>query len=328
MKYYIGQLLVHHEEYDSTTSYCVCAAGDKEAQELLRQAALRFAPGGHGPDERGDFRYDGAEVLQVSVRGMKEVSFVTFSEAREVFQALGDDKHVRLEEESALEQSKTLARRIGAQLEKLGAKVPHTKLLHAVAASLGHTDFATLRSKEKGKGRETSTLPTGNWPTSALRAASDLSLAARVDALWLTHGDVELAARLLHVDPDALLASFDAETADVAFCSRPATWSPEDSLALNYGVRSEQGHSFEVRVARTPPSNVAEVEGYINGRSVVSLSNKIGQRWLVGSSTCMPSDLHAAMKMLACYEAVFHKALELRGTDFPEPEPELIVTYD
>lgn len=80
--------------------------------------------------------------------------------------------------------------------------------------------------------------------------ARSIAFGARVDALWLADGDVELAARLLRTTPQSLIESFeDAHEAETAFCGRPLGWRPEHSLSGTFGSRSENGQTFRVDVS-------------------------------------------------------------------------------
>lgn len=54
----------------------------------------------------------------------------------------------------------------------------------------------------------------------------------------------------------------------------------------------------------TPPQSIS---GYVDGREVITLSNHILGKWHVGSSTCLPSNLEEAKKILECYVQVFEE---------------------
>lgn len=147
MKYYIGRIAVQQADYESFSDACIAAENEAQAWSLLQQRALLFVDAPAEFDSNGDARFEGVKALAVRPHHLHEVSAVTFQEMGQVLPVFGAPGKGDLTEESTDERVKTLARRLGAQLGKLGAKVPHGKLLHAVAASLGETDWQTLLHK-------------------------------------------------------------------------------------------------------------------------------------------------------------------------------------
>lgn len=165
MKYYIGRVVVWQEEYESFSDACIAAENEAQAWGLLQQRALLFVDAPAEFDSNGDARFAGIETLAVRPQRLHEVSAITFQEMGQVLPVFGDTGKGDLAEETPDERVKTLARRIGAKLVKLEAKVAHGKLLHAVAASLGETDWQVLLHKVQPTpaGGVTADKPQGAW---------------------------------------------------------------------------------------------------------------------------------------------------------------------
>ena len=147
MNYYIGRLAVFNGGYESHSDTCIVAADEVKARQLLSTRAQRFvdAPAELEPD--GCYRFKGHDVLAVRPQGLTEVSAVTFQEMAALLPVLGASAVGSLAQEPDDERVKTLARRLGDQLAKQAVKVPHSKLLHAVSASLGETDWHVLLNR-------------------------------------------------------------------------------------------------------------------------------------------------------------------------------------
>lgn len=165
-----------------------------------------------------------------------------------------------------------------------------------------------------------------------MRDAATIPYGARVDAIWLTDGDVPLAARLLRTTPDSLMQSFaSAEDALVAFCERPENWLPEHSLASSFGARSAVGHSFDLDISRDPkaPFVTARVLCPNTGAAFpVGTFQYHDQRW-----TWEPSSTFAARhpevplhRSQAAQEAAHLVVMEINRELMEANPPELVVT--
>lgn len=143
MKYYIGRIQVRDglNQYDADA--CIVAKNEAQAQQLLETRAQMYGGDDGEPAPGGWFGFDG-DTVATRAEGLTEISPVTFSEMSRLLPVFGEKNHTELADEALDERTKTLARRIGNQLVKLDAKVAHSKLLHAVAASLGENDWQVL----------------------------------------------------------------------------------------------------------------------------------------------------------------------------------------
>ena len=320
MKYYIGTLCVVSSTTEQMSPVCIAAANEAQANALLEQSAANYWCGEPGMP-CGERSYHWPRCGRVTAASVKEVSPVTFEQMRELLPTVGDTAKLSIEQQDDTEQTRTLALRLGNQLKRLGCKVSHGKLLHAVAASLGDTDWQVLKTRaqrqvsrmpEAVASADEPWLPNGNWPTTPLRDAETLAFMDRVNAIWLTHGDVRLAAKLLHVDPQALMGSFhSAGEADVAFCSRSPDWKPEDSLAPDFAQRCEEGRTFRVEVTAHADGH-HELQGYVGDRRVIQMDNRLDRlNWNLGMSSCLPNAFWEAKRVQACIDSVFRQASEL-----------------
>lgn len=317
MKHYLSTLLV--EDHDTNREHydygLIVAKSLEQALMFNHMRASKFGGDEHRKSQYGyDFGYSVGRGYTVSVHAVKEISPSTFDEMSATLPVFGEVEEAKPETQEPAEVVKTLARRISDQLAKRGTKVSHSLLLHAVAASLGKTDWQVLVSQPKQQNR----WPNGNWPTTALREADDLSFNDRVHAVWLAQGDVELAAKLLHVHPDGLMNSFKtAGEADLAFCGRSFDWQPEHSLAPTF-MATEEGRKFEVRVSQKANGH-HQLDGYVGNRHVLSVDNYFGPTlWKVGMSSTLVSNFQEAVTAVACCNAVIHKALQLSYKAGPE----------
>lgn len=154
MKYYIGRLVVWQEEYESFSDACIVAANDEQAWKLLEQRALLFADTPSEFDEHGCARFEGIETLCVKPQRLHDISAATFQDLSKLLPVFGEAAKGDLADQASDERVRTLARRIGDQLKKHDAKVSHSKLLHAVAASLGETDWQVLSHKGESAAAE------------------------------------------------------------------------------------------------------------------------------------------------------------------------------
>jgi len=335
MKYYLSTLAI--DDHDSQREYyerCQVIARNEELAQTVSDFRAGTFGDGQGREVGMGYRFgdiDGG--FTVYVHEVMEISPITFHELSTSLKVLNPIEHV---EEEPAEHAKTLARRLGSQLAKRGVKVSHSHLLHAVAASLGKTDWQVIAGQHKPPTVKGSVVnnaslvnmakdqepwyPRGNWPTTPLRDIAELTFWDRVNAVWLTHGDARLAAKLLHVAPEALMASFEtAMEADSAFCSRPANWKPEHSLAPN-STASNEGHSFIVEVRELDKGRYqvdgyvghATTTGFVKERRIVALDNRLDpHNWYLGSAGAPMMKETSARNEIACYNAALRKAAEL-----------------
>lgn len=343
MKYYLSTLAIddHDAKRDYYSRALVIARNVEQAQAVSDFHASTFG-GDKGREVGIGYRFadaDGAGYTAY-VHEVKEISPVTFHELSTSLQVLNPIEHV---EEEPAEQVKTLARQLGDQLAKRGVKVSHSHLLHAVSASIGKTDWQVMAQQRKPAKQAVSLsavkesgpwFPKGNWPTTPLRNIVELAFIDRVNAIWLTHGDVRLAAQLLHVDPEELMGSFKtAMEADSAFCSRPANWLPEHSLTAS-GHASSEGYRFRIAVRELDNGRYqvdgyvgqATTKGFIDERKIVSLDNRLDpHNWYLGSAGAPSMKETTARIEVACYNAALRKAADLSyRANYPlddDPQP-------
>ena len=325
MKYYIGELVIndHSSERVYSRHVCVAAANEAAAQSELDAFASEWESNGGRNGSGGWFFASSNEGYTVFAYSLREISAATFDEMAEILTPLGDASKVSLADKEPAEAIKAVSHRLGEQLNKLGASVPQGKLLRAASAALGATGWAQLKAKMPSRGVKPEPvalggLPRGNPKREPLYDVTKLDFAARVDAIWLADGDVALAARLLHVDPEALLASFEhAMEADVAFCSRPAEWRPEHSLARDFGILAEA--RFKVTTEHKYPGHT-QVQGWYEGQEVVGFNDHIGGSWHITGMTFPRGSLSELRHQLACYYEALRRAVELNRLSLPAPE--------
>ncbi len=143
MRFYVGTVAIHDGHRKYREFVCIKANNERQAKAWLEHEAAHLW-GGTGeklPD--GAFRYESGAYV-ASPAEVSEINAVTFEVLSQLHKVLGGGAGSQLEDEAMPERVRTLALRIGRQLSKLDAKVPHTKLLHAVAASLGESDWQVL----------------------------------------------------------------------------------------------------------------------------------------------------------------------------------------
>lgn len=150
MKHYLGSIDVFYDEHCGDTLVALRAPSETAARELLKQHA-RGLVGEGAVQEDADDDYFTSEhsMLGARVGELKEVTVAAFDAVAGLVTVLGDTDLGVLARESDDERVKTLSRRIGEQLRKLDAPVAHGKLLHAVSASLGETDWQVLLAKAR-----------------------------------------------------------------------------------------------------------------------------------------------------------------------------------
>lgn len=270
-------------------------------------------------DEEQAMRFFKAHTFELfgvsSPKLFKEISPVTYQEL-DHYVTLGEVVQGNLAEESASEQARTLATRLGAQLKKLNASVSHSKLLNAVAACLGNTDWAVLLHKDSRAhiaGR-------GSSPDVAHRNGREIPVAAIVDAVWLAHGDTKMAATLLRTDEASMMEALAANSGDewggavsIAFTERPVDWLPEHSLACEYGTTNRIAqHEVGIQVRETSLSGVREISGLVDGKATIIIGEYEGRHsWKVGAPTTYAGDLHRARATLRAIKLAIAEAERL-----------------
>lgn len=318
MKYYIGKLVLtdHSSDREYERQVCVVAANDIAAQRELDTFASEWDSDGEQNESGGWLFGDSDRSYTVFAGSLREISAVTFDELAAIMTSLGDLDKVTLVDKTPADSVKAVCHRLSEQLTKLGISVPSAKLLQAASAALGATGWAQLKAKVSGGAKPVTvaatrfTLPSGNPKREPLRSAEGLDLAARVDAIWLADGDVELAARLLHVDGEDLMSSFQsAGEADVAFCSRPAAWKPEHSLARDYGILADK--RFDVKTQHLYPGHT-QVQGWYDGHESIGFNDHISGNWHMGGLTVPSGTLDEIRHQLACFYETLRYAVEAR----------------
>ncbi len=149
MKYYVGSVAItDHESRREYERICVIAARtETAAQQLVNEWAQHWDDDGE-PDGAGWEFSAGDRGYLVEPGTVRPITAAAFDAMRHhVVSFVQAGQPETLADEPADERVKTLARRIGEQLKKHDAKVAHGKLLHAVAASLGETDWQVLLHK-------------------------------------------------------------------------------------------------------------------------------------------------------------------------------------
>lgn len=417
MKFFIGRLTV--VEGNSGAMHfddaLLVAKDEAQAKDLNESRAMMWGGDDGQVVVGGSWWFNSKETGMFNVRNdsVHEVSASTFDDLKDrVYNVIGDRKTAEAESQEPAEAVKTLARRIGDQLVKHDAKVSHSKLLHAVAASVGLTDwqvakhsqaevkqavalpqgvkvevlplpdgrhqvdgyvddvriieidnrldtkswylgqagtlpwkhvdakralacvnavFAKVDALSAGKGNEVVTAekpwyPGGNWPTTKLEDIRKFDFAARVNAIWLTHGDVELAAKLLHVAPEALMNSFvDPVEADTAFCGRMADWKPQHSLSPNLSMASWQGHpnGFSISCSRSMGNqSFLEMDGYLGKMKFFQLSGCLDRvnptfNW---RGNKLPTSLREVGLLTECLNEALRQSYEEMSSTWTPPK--------
>ena len=151
MKYYIGRVVIkdHGSNREYSSDACIAAETEAQARVLLDERASFWGGDDSRSDSNGGYAYSesAGQGFTVFAYSVTEISPVSFAEMGKLLPVFGDFAKGDLKEQSASEQAKTLARRIGRQLLKLDVKVSHGKLLNAITASLGETDWQQLKHK-------------------------------------------------------------------------------------------------------------------------------------------------------------------------------------
>jgi hypothetical protein len=145
MAFFVGTLKVNLGEFPVNQQVCIIAKNSSQASSLLDECAANYADNGVHEGSSWVFQ----DELSVEARMVYPISKVTFDEMSQVLPIYcrPQDPEGNLAEESLAEQARTLALRLGEHLKRHGESVSHNRLLHAVAASLGETDWHVLLSK-------------------------------------------------------------------------------------------------------------------------------------------------------------------------------------
>lgn len=148
---FIGTVLVYdHESCREYERQCVIAAKtDQGGKKLLADWAANWDGQNLGKPDTCGWLYDiGKACYKVTPYAVQAITPAAFDSVRHYMTTfIEPDCPGQLADETQDEKVKTLARRLGNHLEKTGMKVPHSKLLHAVSASLGESDWHVLRAK-------------------------------------------------------------------------------------------------------------------------------------------------------------------------------------
>lgn len=185
MKHFLGTVII--TDYDSRREYervCALAARDEAAAEkLLAEWAATWDDNGKQDDSGWTYSLgDGAyHVMPNGVQPITPAAFDSVKTCMVSFIEPGCPG--QLLEESDDERVRTLARRLGNQLQKHDVKVPHGKLLHAVAASLGETDWQVLLAKSADKKTEIA--------QAASRVVAAAAGTSEQDQAWATNGGTQ-----------------------------------------------------------------------------------------------------------------------------------------
>lgn len=320
MKYYIGRVTIaeHETGRDYHSDACIVAEDERQAQALNEDRAALWGGDDGKQDSAGGYLFDAdGASFTVAPLWLRAISPATFDEMSKMLPSFGKVEKGSLEVDAEpTETIRTIARRLGDQLTKLKAPVSNAKLLQAVSAAIGETGWGVAKAKAKAKvkGVEASGewLPKGNEYKGPLRNADDIEFGARVDAVWLTDGDVALAAKLLRTTGESLMRSFKEEgEALVAFCERPPQWLPEHSLSRDFGLKANIGRLFEVEVRHKFPGHT-EVVGRHNGYEVITFNDHILGEWHLAGLTVPKGDFWTVQQILACQEEALRRAIEVR----------------
>jgi hypothetical protein len=150
MAFFVGKLMATLQgEFQFSQHVCVVAKNITQAVRLLEDCAKNYPDG--VTHDGGSWGAQDVKVLSASVQA---ISKVTFDEMSTMLPVYGNSpKEGNLEEESPAEQARTLAMRLAEHLKRHGQEVSHSRLLHAVSASLGETDWHVLLSKDAKSGK-------------------------------------------------------------------------------------------------------------------------------------------------------------------------------
>lgn len=153
MKYFLGKILVEEEttRREHERIFLVAANHADAAMKHLAEFAAQWDdPGEEIPVISGHaaYRYsEDQDPYTVSPVSIEEISAAAFFGIKGLHR-IGSPVNADLLAQEAPEQTKTLARRLVAQFERLGLQpIPYGKVLTALAACLGETDWQVLRHR-------------------------------------------------------------------------------------------------------------------------------------------------------------------------------------
>lgn len=324
MRYYIGRLIISDQvsrrEHEATVR--IAAADEAQARTLLDGYASGWGWSKGEKEATGGWRFnEEGGIVVVLPHTVHEVSPVTFDEMAELLPTCGPVAKASVDSGNLAESVKTIARRIGDQLNKRGFKVTNSKLLDAVSAALGASQWAVVKSRVTGSlpMPERSDLPKGNPYKGPLRDAKTIEFAARVDALWLADGDVALAARLLRTTGESLLESFDnGGDADTAFCGRSPCWLPEHSLSRDFGIQSDlESLGYRIVVEHKYPGCAQVTARDDQGNELAVYNNHVSGRWFATSAmSLVGQDFTETRRAQACQVEAMRRVLSLRHAGY------------
>lgn len=147
MKYFLGSTLVNDNGV-SHEAYALFVAATQASAMLLLEARCSVFAGDDGVEvDKGFWSFrDGRITTKVGI--LKEISPVGYASLSEVHPVFKSTDKGLISSGELAENVKTLTHRIGGQLKKMSVDVPHGKLLNAVAASMGETDWAVVLNKK------------------------------------------------------------------------------------------------------------------------------------------------------------------------------------
>jgi len=142
MKYYYGIIALSGDRISFHAPCLIVATNEANALEKLNDQAA-YLYGKSVTKAPGVYHFEDCGYTAV-VQGVAEMSASSYQEMARLSGIAISEVPSQLAEEDTTEQVRTLARRVGSHLAHHGAKVPHSKLLHAIAASIGETDWQVL----------------------------------------------------------------------------------------------------------------------------------------------------------------------------------------
>lgn len=150
MKHYIGTLDIFFDEHCTQNLVLINAANDAAARNLLRKHAMDWVGDAAEQEDPDDEHFSSVDTMAAArITALQETTPAVYAGLKDLVEVIGDPSVGSLVDEEDDERVKTLSRRIGSQLEKLAAPVPHGKMLKAVSASLGETDWQVLLNKAR-----------------------------------------------------------------------------------------------------------------------------------------------------------------------------------
>lgn len=204
MKHYLGTMDIFFDEHSTQNLVLINAADEASARTLLRKHAMDWVGDAAEQEDPHDEHFSSVDTMAAArITKLQETTPAVYAALKDLVEVIGDPVVGSLVDEEEDERVKTLSRRIGSQLEKLAAPVPHGKMLKAVSASLGETDWQVLLNKAR-----------------QATSAQDLSAFEGLE-LWLMSGreygdDDDTAVVLWATDEEEAKKKFLAEALDLS----------------------------------------------------------------------------------------------------------------